>query len=59
MQLPQVDVVGLQQLKRLLDHAQRAVASALFGLGGDEGLVAAVGQHFAHVLLAPAIGTLS
>jgi uncharacterized membrane protein len=56
VQLPEVDVIGLEQLQRLLDHAHGAVAGALLGLGGEEGLVAAVGHHLADVLLAPALG---
>ena len=55
VQLPQVHVIGLEQLQRFFDHAHGAVAGALAGFGGEEGLVAAVGHHLAHVLLAPAL----
>ena len=55
VQLPEVDVIGLEQLERLLDHAHGAVARALLGLGGEEGLVAALGHDLADVLLAPAL----
>jgi hypothetical protein len=55
MQLPEVHVVGLEQLQRFLDHAHRIVARPLLGLGGQEGLIAAARHHFADVLLAPAL----
>ena len=56
MQLPQVHVVGLEQLERLVDHAQRGFAGAFLGLGGEKCLVAPVGHDLADVLLAPALG---
>ena len=54
VQLPQIDVIGLEQLQRLLDHPHRAVARALLGLGREERLVAALRHHLADILLAPA-----
>src|SRR5271170_3562329 len=49
-------MVGIEQLQRLLDHAQRAVARAFLGLGREERLVAARLHYLAYVLLAPARG---
>ena len=37
VELPEIDVVGVEELERLLDHAEGAVAGALLGLGGEEG----------------------
>ena len=50
-------MVGLEQLERFLDHAQGAIARAFLGFCGEEGQIAPVSHHFAHVLLAPAVGT--
>src|SRR3954451_6540660 len=41
MELPYVDVVGLQQSKRFLDHAHRSIARPFFRLRGHERFVAA------------------
>ena len=44
VQLPQIHVIGVQQVEGLFDHAHRAVTRALFGFGGQESL--AVGRVF-------------
>ncbi len=44
MQLPEVEVIGLQQTKALLEQAQRAVPCAVVRLGGQEHLVTP-GRH--------------
>ena len=41
VQLPEVDVVGLEQLQRLFDHRHGAVARAFLGFGREERFVAA------------------
>ena len=56
VELPEIDVVGVEELEGLFDHAQGAFAGALLGLGGEEGLVAAGLHDAADVLLAPAVG---
>jgi hypothetical protein len=56
VQLPQVNVIGLEQLERSFDHAHRAVARPLFRLGRQKRIAAAVLHHFPDVLLAPALG---
>src|SRR5215475_12207118 len=53
---PEVEVVGLHELEGLFDIAEGIVAAALPGLGTKEGVVAAVLDHAADVLLAPALG---
>ena len=36
VQLPEVDVIGLEQLERGLDHAHGSIAGPLLGLGGEK-----------------------
>jgi len=56
VELPEIDVVGVEELEGLFDHAKGGFTGALLRLGGDEGFVAAVLQDAADVLLAPALG---
>src|SRR5579871_3031269 len=57
VQLPEIDVIGLQQLQRSFQHPLRAIASALFRLGSEKGFGSAALHDLAYVLLAPALGT--
>jgi hypothetical protein len=57
MQLPCVQVIGVEQLQRLLEQAQRAVAAAVLRLAGQIDLIAARLHHLADVALAPALAT--
>jgi hypothetical protein len=57
VQLPQADVIGVQQREGFFDHAERAVVGALFCFCGEEGFIAACFHDAADVLLAPALGT--
>ncbi len=54
VQLPEIQMIGLQQLQGFFDHAQAAIARALLGLAGEECLRAAPLHHRADVALAPA-----
>src|SRR6516165_8328517 len=50
-------MISVEQLERLLDHAHGAVAGALFGFSGNEGLIPAGLHDRADVLLTPALRT--
>ena len=53
--LPEIDVVGLEQLERALQKLQGSVPCAVVGLGGEKGLRAPGLHDLAEVLLAPSV----
>ena len=53
--LPEVEVIGLQQLERLLEVLERAVARAVVRLAREEDLAPAALHDLADVPLAPAL----
>jgi len=55
MQLPQIQMVGLQELQRLFDHLQRSIACAFLRFAGEKRLASARLHHLAQILLAPAL----
>ena len=55
VQLPQVYVIGLQKLQRLLNHPHRPIARPFLRLRREKRFVAPPRHHLAHILLAPAI----
>ena len=56
VELPGVDVVGVEELEGDFEVFECGVAGALFGFAGDEDLIAVALEGFAEILLAPAIG---
>ena len=56
VQLPEIDMIGLQQLERLLNHAHRSIPRALFSLGGEKCFLPPRLHHPTNILLAPAVG---
>src|SRR5208283_264814 len=57
VELPEVEMAGVEQLERFFEHAQGTVASALLGLAGEEGFSTAALHDLADVALAPAVRT--
>ena len=57
MELPQVEMAGVEQLERFLEHADGTVAGALLGLAGEERFGAAPLHDLADIAFAPALRT--
>ena len=56
VELPGVEVIGVEQLQALFEQAQRTVAGAVVRLAGQVGFAAAALHHLADVALAPTVG---
>ena len=56
MELPKVEVIGAQAAQAVVEEAQRAVAGAVVGLGGEEDLLAALAEGGAVVIDAAGVG---
>jgi len=41
VKLPDIDVIGLEQTERFLDHAHRTIPGAFLGFSGEEGFLPA------------------
>ena len=55
MQLPEIQMVGLEQLEGFFQHAERGIARALLGLAGQKRLGTPLFHHLPNILLAPAL----
>jgi hypothetical protein len=56
VQLPKVEVIGVQAAQRIVEQAQRTIAAALVRLGGEEDLLAAFAEGGAVVIDAAGVG---
>jgi hypothetical protein len=55
VQLPQIQMVGAQSLEAFIKQPERAIASAIMGLGGKEDLATALPQRGSVVIKAAGI----
>src|ERR1039457_3421768 len=57
VELPDVDMIGLEQPKRLIEHSERAIAGAILALRRDERFPSAALQDLPDVALTGALGS--
>src|SRR5271156_6094239 len=55
VQLPRINVIGIEQLERHLEVFKRGIAGSLFGLACDKNVVSAALKALSKILFAPPV----